>query len=80
VSVTPYRKRAEGPYAAQVFDRAGKTLEYAFSDFPSAMEMGAILRRAHPRAVVMVVNLDEIDLGHADGLTDDERDHWEDAT
>lgn len=79
MSVTPYYRKADGPYAAQVFDCAGKALEYTFSSFTDAMEMGAILKKAHPRAVVMVVNLDEIDLGRADGLTEDEREQWEAA-
>lgn len=45
-------------------------------DFASALKTGLRLEMAHPELAVDVMNLDGIDMGCADGLSEDERDAW----
>lgn len=60
-------------YVAQAADRCGVFYESNESDFPAAVAAAVAKQSARPDACVMVLNLDNVDLGCGDGLTEDER-------
>ena len=60
-------------YVAQAADRCGVFYESNESDFPTAVAAAVAKQAVRPDACVMVLNLDNVDLGCPDGLTDEER-------
>jgi hypothetical protein len=61
-------------YIAQAADRCGVFYESPESDFPTAVAAALDKQSARPDACVSVLNLDNVDLGCPDGLTEEERD------
>ena len=66
-------------YAVPVYDRVGLYRETACKSFHEALLVYAAERIAYPDKAVRVENQDRIDLGCADGLTDEERDAVDDS-
>jgi hypothetical protein len=66
-------RRAKLRYVATAADRCGEFYESPESDFRTAVAAAVVKQTKRPDAFVMVVNLDEVDLGRPDGLTEDER-------
>lgn len=60
-------------YVVKVFDQAGEYCEAVCLDFAHLLKVVAYSRVRYPGKVVQACNLDNVDLGWADGLTDDER-------
>lgn len=65
-----------GNYVMKLFDCAGEFSSTQAEDIYHAIELAL---DAPKGKLAQVVNLDNVDLGCADGLTDDERDVVEDA-
>ena len=61
-------------YIAQSADRYGVFAERHCVDFPHALETAREFYNRWPDRMAFVVNIDEVDLGRGDGLTDEERD------
>lgn len=65
---------ATARYSVGVYDRAGEYSTTSCTDFAHLLQVVAIMRKAYPDKIVQACNLDNVDLGWHDGLTEDERD------
>lgn len=60
-------------YTITVYDQAGEFGQAEAPTIRAAAAMAKTMKERYPRKVVQVANLDNVDLGCSDGLTDDER-------
>ena len=66
-------------FRVDVADCAGVRLSHRFATLRGAAMWAADLARINPKDVVMVIRPGNVDLGCADGLTDEEREICDDA-
>lgn len=67
-------------YSVGVYDQAGEYSTTSCTDFAHLLAVYALMRRSYPGKVVQAFNLDNVDLGWHDGLTEDEREQLDEVT
>lgn len=67
------------PYKVGVYDCCGEFIDDRYPTLAHAMRAAHRYNRDYPDKCVLIANLDNVDLGWSDGLTDEERERLEEV-